>query len=153
MHMQYVIALCSIHTHTLPPCSHPTAITCFTPPHSLDLDHPYVEDEGGVGRDDDPHPAVPVPQVGGNGDTASLPQTGPLQPSVHPRYDATVTKGNDVGGVVVKAAQQRTQTLYEVCVCVRVCVCVCVCVYVCVLYVMEDFNMTGEMCAMSGSAN
>ena len=90
-----------IHAHKqllpTPPPSHAPP-----PAHPLNLDHPYVEHECGNGGDDDPHPAVPVAQVGRDGDATPLPQTGPLQPSVHPCYDATVTKGNDVGGVVVK---------------------------------------------------
>ena len=94
--------------------------------HPLNLDHSDIKDQCGIGRYDHTHPCLPVAQGRRDGDSATLPQTGPLESTVHASNDPPVTKGNNVGGVVVKAAyidrQIDCNNVY--CVCVLVCVCV-----------------------------
>ena len=71
--------------------------------HPLNLDEPDVEHEGGVGRNYLPHPSLPVAEVRGEGDPATLPQAHADQTPVHAGDDAPVAQGHDVGGVVVEA--------------------------------------------------
>ena len=84
-----------------------TVLVVAVSTHPFDLDEPDVEDEGGVGRDDLPHPPLAVAEVRGKGDPASLPQAHADQSPVHTGYDAPVAQGHDVGGVVVKAEWER----------------------------------------------